>query len=312
MSMLDMIIMLRSMSQQAVKDAFEGLSVLRAVVESGSFNGGAESLGLTQPAVSRSVARLEARIGVRIFHRSARSISVTDEGRRFYESIAMHLLAIEDATNEAAGSSAKLRGRLRVNVDQGTAQFLVIPRLGPFLAAHPELFVEIVARDRLGDLIRDGFDVAVRFGVAEPSALTARLLMRSRVVTCAAPSYLAKNGTPRKPRDLDSGHHAILFRDPATGTPFGWQFVRGKTTVQASIRGRLQVNDGSSMLAACIAGQGIAQHFEFQVRDCLADGRLVQILPDWADETFPLYAYHRSPTLMSARVRAFLEFLTKL
>jgi len=222
------------------------------------------------------------------------------------------VLAIEEAMNEAVGSNAQVRGRLRVNVDHGTAQFLVIPRLAPFLAAHPELLVEISARDRLGDFIRDGFDVAIRFGVPEPSGLTVRLLTRSQVVTCAAPSYLKGHGTPRSPQDLEKGHHAILFRDSATGAPFGWQFVRGKKTVPVNIKGRLLVNDGSSVLAACIAGHGIAQHFEFQVRDCFADRRLVQILPDWADETFPLYAYHRSPNFMSARVRAFLDFLATL
>jgi DNA-binding transcriptional LysR family regulator len=297
------------MALRPTKDALEGLGVLRAVIEAGSFSGGAEALGLTQPAVSRSVARLEARLGVRLFHRSARSTSLTDEGRRFHESVASHLLAIEEATNEAVGASAEIRGRLRINVDQGTAQYFLIPQLGPFLAAHPELLVEITARDRPGDLIKDGFDVAIRFGVPERSALTARLLMRARVVTCAAPSYLAQHGTPRKPQDLEKGHRAILFRDPSTGAPFGWQFVRGKTSVEVSIPGSLLVNDGSSMLAACLAGHGIAQHFEFQVRDCIADGRLVQILREWSDETFPLYAYHRSPTLMSARVRAFLDFL---
>jgi len=140
--------------------SLDGLGVLGAVVEAGSFVRAGEALGLTQSAVSRAVARLEDRVGVRLFRRTARSISLTDEGRRFYESVAPHLAAIVDATTEAGGSSSRVRGRLRVNVDAGIGQFVLTPRLQPFLAQHPDLAVEIAARDRMGDLVRDGFDVS--------------------------------------------------------------------------------------------------------------------------------------------------------
>src|SRR5882672_11007212 len=127
----------------------DGLGVLQAVVAAGSFVRAGETLGLTQSAVSRAVARLEDRVGVRLFRRTARSISLTDEGLRFYESVAPHLTAIQDATIEAGGSSAKVRGRLRVNVDAGIGQFVLTPRLQPFLAKHPDLSIEIVVRDRM-------------------------------------------------------------------------------------------------------------------------------------------------------------------
>src|SRR5947209_1674591 len=182
------------MSRRFDKRLLDGLGLLGAVVEAGSFVGAGEALGLTQSAVSRAVARLEDRVGVRMFRRTARSISLTEEGRRFYESVAPHLRAIEEAAIEANDSSATVRGRLRVNVDPGIGQFVLTPRLQPFLAQHPDLFVEIAVRDRMGDLIREGFDLAVRFGVPEISALKARLLMRTRVLTCASPSYIARNG----------------------------------------------------------------------------------------------------------------------
>jgi DNA-binding transcriptional LysR family regulator len=124
------------------------------VVEAGSFVRAGEAIGLTQSAVSRAVARLEERVGVRLFLRTARSISLTDEGLRFYDSIAPHLAAIEDATIDAGISSTKVRGRLRVNVDAGIGQFVLTPRLQPFLAQHPDLSVEIAVRDRMGDLVR--------------------------------------------------------------------------------------------------------------------------------------------------------------
>jgi len=299
------------MSQRADRNVLDGLGVLRAVVDAGSFMRAGESLGLTQPAVSRAVARLEARVGVRIFQRSARSISLTDEGRRFYESIVPHLRAIEEATNDAGQSSAKARGRLRVNIDPGTAQFVLMPRLGPFLKTHPELFVELVVRDRLGDLIHGGIDVAIRFGKPEPSSLKARVLMRTHVVTCATREYLARHGTPQHPRDVEK-HACLLMRDPATGSHFGWEFVRGSEVVAVNVKGQTMVNHFGPMLAGCLAGQGIAQFFHLHAREYVADGRLVQVLPEWAEETWPLYAIYHSAQNMSAKVRAFIDLVVEL
>jgi DNA-binding transcriptional LysR family regulator len=291
--------------------SLDGLGVLHAVVEAGSFVRAGEALGLTQSAVSRAVARLEDRVGVRLFRRTARSISLTDEGLRFHESIAPHVAAIADATIEAGGSKARVRGRLRVNVDGGTGQFVLTPRLQPFLAQHPDLAVEIAVRDRMGDLVREGFDVSVRFGLPEPSALKSRLLMRARIVTCASPAYVARHGMPRRPSDVEK-HQCVLMRAPSTGSHFGWEFVRGKKVVPVNVSGQLMVNEVGSLLAACLGGQGIAQLIELYARELLADGRLVQVLPEWAEETYPLYAYHHSAQLMSAKVRAFLDFVVAL
>jgi DNA-binding transcriptional LysR family regulator len=303
--------MSKSRPQRFDRHSLDGLGILHAVVQAGSFVRAGEALGLTQSAVSRAVARLEYRVGVRLFRRTARAISLTDEGVRYYESIAPHLAAIADATIEAGGSSTKVHGRLRVNVDAGIGHFVLTPRLQPFLAQHPDLTVEIAVRDRMGDLVRDGFDASIRFGLPEPSALKSRLLMRTRIVTCASPAYVARCGMPRLPRDIDK-HQCILMRDPATGSHFGWQFVRGRKAVPVHASGQLVVNEVGSLLAACLGGQGIAQMFELYSRELLADGRLVQILPEWAEETFPLYAYHHSAQLMSAKVRAFLDFVIAL
>jgi DNA-binding transcriptional LysR family regulator len=289
----------------------DGLDLLGAVVEAGSFVRAGEALGLTQSAVSRAVARLEDRIGVRLFRRTARSISLTDEGQRFYEAIAPHVAAIEDAAIEAGSASTQVRGRLRVNVDAGIAQFVLTPQLPAFLARHPELAVELAVRDRMGDLVSEGFDVSVRFGQPEPSALKSRLLLRTRVVTCASPAYVARHGLPRRPIDVEK-HQCVLMRNPATGSHFEWEFVRGAKTVPVTARGQLMVNDVGPMLAACLGGQGIAQVLELYARPFFADGRLVQVLPDWAEETYPLYAYHHAAQLVSAKVRAFLEFVVEL
>lgn len=293
--------------------SLDGLGVLGAVVEAGSFVRAGEALGLTQSAVSRAVARLEERVGIRLFQRSARSISLTDEGRRFYEAVLPHLSAIEDAAIQAGGSATKVRGRLRVNVDAGIGEFILTPRLEPFLAQYPELSVEVVVRDRLGDLVGEGFDASVRFGLPEPSSLKSRLLLRTRVVTCASPAYLARRGVPLQPSDIEGQRHqCILMRDPSTGSAFGWEFVRGKKVVAVNATGQLTVNATGPLLAACVGGQGIAQLLDLYSRELVADGRLVQVLPEWAEETYPLHAYHHSPQLMSAKVRAFLDFVVAL
>jgi DNA-binding transcriptional LysR family regulator len=282
-----------------------GIGVLSAVVEAGSFARAGEAMGLTQPAISRAVARLEERVGIRIFNR-------TDDGRRFYEAVAPLLAGIEEASTTAGGAKVAVRGRLRVNTDGTFGHHALVPRMGEFLDRYPELSVEISVRDRMGDLVADGFDVAIRFGEPEPSSLKARLLLETRVLTCASLAYLERHGEPKHPRDLAEGHQCVLIRDSATGRPFQWEFQRGEEVVPFVAAGRLIVNDTGSLLGACLGGVGIAQLLELYSKDLLSEGRVVQLLPNWADETFPLYAYHHASNLISAKVRAFLDFVRGL
>jgi DNA-binding transcriptional LysR family regulator len=285
-----------------------GISVLAAVVETGNFVRAAESLGLTQSGVSRAVARLEARVGVRLLDRTPRAVSLTDEGRRFHAQVAPLLVGLEEAASDAAQSAHAVRGRLRVNVDPWFARLVLAPRLSGFLAAHPQLSLELLVRDTLGDLVSEGLDVAVRFGQPEPSGLIARKLLETRIIACASPAYLARRGRPRHPRDLE-GHECLLYRDPVTGRPFPWEFHRAGKVVEVEVSGRLVFNELATKLTACAAGHGIAQTIEFGLAPMLANGELVQILADWAEERYPLYAYHLSRHLPPAKVRAFLDFV---
>jgi DNA-binding transcriptional LysR family regulator len=285
-----------------------GVGVLDAIVESGNFARAGEALGLTSSGVSRAVARLEARIGIRLFDRTPRAVTLTDEGRRFHAQTRPLLAGIEEAAGEAAGAAAQARGRLRVNVDPWFARLVLAPRLSGFLREHPELSLELVIRDTLGDLIAEGFDAAVRFGEPEPSSLNARKLLETRILTCAAPAYLARRGTPRHPRDLGQ-HECLLFRDPVTGRPFPREFHRDDEVIEVKVSGQLVVNDLATKLTACAAGHGISQTFALGLDGLLARGELVQILSDWAQERFPLYAYHPSRHLPPAKVRVFLDFV---
>jgi DNA-binding transcriptional LysR family regulator len=303
--------MQKSHARSFDRHALGGLAVLDAVVKAGSFVRAGEALGLTQSAVSRAVAKLEERVGVRLLRRTARAVSLTDEGLRYYDSVAPHLAAIADATVEAGDASTQVRGRLRVNVDAGIGQFLLSSRMQPFLDQHPDLSLELAVRDRMGDMVREGFDVSIRFGIPEPSALKARLLLRVRVITCASPAYLARFGMPRRPADIEK-HRCILMRNPVTGSHFEWEFIRGRKATPVNATGQLLVNQTGSLMAAALGGLGIAQVLELYAGELLADGRLVQVLPEWAEEKYPLYAYHHSAQLMSAKVRAFLDFVVSL
>ncbi|RVT97940.1 LysR family transcriptional regulator [Rhodovarius crocodyli] len=285
-----------------------GIGVMQAVVESGSFARAGEALGLTPSGVSRAVSRLEARVGLRIFERSPRLVALTEEGRRFHAQVAPLLAGIEEAAQEAAGASAAVRGRLRINADPWFARFVLAPRLPEFLATYPALSLELVVRDTLGDLVAEGFDAAVRFGEPAQSGLMARKLLETRVLACASPGYVARHGMPLHPRDLER-HECLFYRDPATGRPFPWEFQGHGQVVEVKVSGRTVTNDLATKLAACVAGLGVAQSIEIGLGDAFARGELVQLLPDWAEERYPLYAYHLSRHRVPAKVRAFLDFV---
>ena len=285
-----------------------GIGVLAQVVETGNFARAGEQLGLTPSGVSRAVARLEARLGVRLFDRTPRAVRLTEEGRAFHAQVAPLLAGLEDAASDVSAARGTVRGRLRVNADPWFARLVLAPRLPAFLARYPDLSLEIIVRDTPGDLVAEGMDVAVRFGDVGPPDLVARKLLETRIVTIAAPSYLKQHGTPRRPQDL-AGHECLLFRDPVTGKPFDWEFRRKGQVVEVAVKGKVLFNDLATKLAACVAGQGIAQSVSFGLEPHLASRQLVLLLPDWAEETYALHSYHPSRHLPPAKVRAFLDFV---
>jgi DNA-binding transcriptional LysR family regulator len=287
-----------------------GIGTLVAVTETGTFVRAGERLGLTASGVSRAVARLETRLGVRLFDRNARATTLTEAGRRLFAEVSPLLAGIAEAAGGAAGEAAAVTGRLRVKCDPWFASVLLAPRLQAFLDAYPALTLEVVVRDTLGDLVSEGFDAAVRFGEPEPSGLLTRKLLETRILTCASPAYLARHGRPTHPRQLAAeGHTCVLFTDPATGRPFAWEFHRGGKVLTVKVRGRLVLNDGATAIAACMAGFGIAQPMALGLEEAFRDGRLVNLFPDWNDELFPLHSYHPSRHLPPGKVRAFLDFI---
>jgi len=220
--------------------------------------------------------------------------------------------ALEEVTAQARGQGEAVVGRLRVNIDPFFSRLILGPALGGFLERHPALEVELRTRDDLGDLVGDGFDLALRFGHPQASSLVARKLLDLRVFTVAAPAYLKRFGHPSHPQELRDGHRCIQFRDPATGRAFPCEFHRGRRKIALDTPGALTVNDAGTLQSVCEAGYGIAQMFALP-QDPLMDGkRLVTLFPDWSDERFPLYAYHPSRHHVPAKTRAMLDFVVGL
>jgi DNA-binding transcriptional LysR family regulator len=267
-------------------------------------------LGLTPSAVSRAVARLEARVGVRLFDRHPREVSLTEEGRRFHTQVMPLLTGLEEATTEAAGTAAVVRGRLRVSVDPWFARVVLASKLQQFLVRYPLLSVDLSTSNYREEMMT-GVDVAVRFGPPDESSLIVRKLLETRIMTVAAPAYLEKHGEPRSPHDLVH-HEALLFRDPQTGLPFTWEFQRRGKVSEVKVSSRLVLDDPSVAIAACLAGQGIFQSLAIGLAPFLSRGELVQILPEWSEELYPLYAYHPSRHLPPAKVRALLDFIQEI
>lgn len=290
-----------------------GIGVFAAIVDTGTFAAASDVLGMTPPGVSRAISRLEERLKIRLFNRTTRSVSLTEEGRRFYEQVMPLLAGLEEAAASAAGGAAAVRGKLRVNLDPVFYRTILGPQLDAFMDAHSDLEIEFIARDSLGDLVMDGFDLALRFGEPGSSTLIARKLLDTAVVTVAAPSYIARWGQPAKPEDLAKhSQRCIEFRNPVTGKPFIWEFHRGRKRLVVETHGRLTVNDPGALLHACLAGSGIAQMLLLGARPLIAEGSLINLFPAWTDERFPFYVYYPSRRYLPAKTRAFLDFVIEL
>ena len=286
-----------------------GVGVLAAVAETGNFARAAEVLGLTPSGVSRAIARLEGRIGVRLFDRSPRAVTLTDEGRRFHAQIMPLLASIEEAATGASGAAATVIGKLRINVDPWFARMVLAPRLPVFLARYPLVSIDLLVSNHREDMMA-GVDVAIRFGPADRGSLIVRKLLDTRVVTCAAPAYLDRYGTPQNPQDL-LHHEALKFRDPQTGRAFEWAFSKDGQVIDVDVHGRMTTDDPSTAIEACAAGHGIFQSLALGLDPWLQRGELVQILHDWPGELYPLYAYQPSRRLPPAKVRVFLDFIVE-
>jgi DNA-binding transcriptional LysR family regulator len=196
---------------------------------------------------------------------------------------------------------------LRVNIDPYFSRIVLSAHLAAFLTRYPDVSVELIMRDSVGDLVADGFDLALRFGEPPVGSFVARKLIETRVLTVAAPSYIKTHGRPRHPRDVERCD-CIDFYDAANARPYDWEIRRRKEVIPLRVKARLLVSDSGTLIGACEAGAGIAQILELGCKHLLDSGRLVELFPEWSDERFPLYAIYPSRLHRAAKVRMFIEF----
>ncbi|EHK63718.1 LysR family transcriptional regulator [Achromobacter arsenitoxydans] len=283
---------------------------LQLVVElarAGGMSAAARELDVTPAAVSKRLAQIEARLGVRLFNRSTRRLSLTAEGEVYLESARRILGDIEDLDELIASRQASPRGLLKVNAPLGFGRSYIAPAIAEFAQKYPEVSLQLQLTDSPADFVRDAFDVAVRFGDLPDTSLIARKIAPNRRLVCASPGYLKKHGVPATPHDL-ARHQCIVLRQNEAAYGL-WRFAKGRRSETVKVRGNLSSNDGEVTLTWGLAGLGILQRAEWDLARYLRSGRLVQVLEDYALPQADIYAVFPERHHLSAKVRAFVDFL---
>jgi DNA-binding transcriptional LysR family regulator len=275
------------------------------IVDGGSLTAAADALHTSLPSVVRTLAALEAALGVRLLNRTTRRLSLTDEGREYYERCKRVLADVDDAEAALSARRAAPRGRLRVTASVMFGRLRVAPVVMEFLAKHPAIQVELLLLDRVVDLVEEGIDVGVRIGALPESSLIAIPVGETRRIVCASPAYLKKAGTPKIPQDL-AGHRTIAFS--ALGQTSEWSFA-GRAPSQVAVRPFLTTNQIDAALDACVRGLGCGQFLCYQVRAALDRGTLERLLTSFEPAAMPIHVVYPHARLLSANVRAFVDFV---
>ncbi len=287
-------------------DRFQAMTTFIRVVDTGSFSAAARQINVGQPAVSKLIAQLEERLGVRLITRTTRGLSPTEAGQRFYERALRALDEADEAELSARGAGRGLTGRLRISAATTFARLHIVPRLPEFLAEHPELDLEVIMDDRVIDMVEEGVDVSLRMGDLADSTATARKLATGRRSLVATPAYLARAGVPQTPAEV-AGHEAVVYTHYNARN---WTFrnaAGGEASV--SVGGRLRVTAAEGLRAAVLADIGLAVASEWMFTRELASGAVVRVLEDWALSPIDLWAVFPTGRLASAKARSFADFV---
>lgn len=287
-------------------DKLVAMSVFRAVVECGSFAKASEKLDISTTTTSRLVGELEQALGISLLHRSTRKISLTECGMAYYGRCCQHLEDIAATEMAICGERSKVQGTLRLSVPYSFGNTFLAPHIPRFMAAFPELRVDIAYSDRLVDLAQEGIDLAVRICRDVNSMYVARPLAPVQVAVCGSPDYLARHGFPQHPEDL-CRHNCLCYSNLATGNQ--WVLQKDGQEFSVAIHGTLRSNNGETNRLAALAGLGLIREPTFIVGDDLRAGRLVRVLPDYATRPLAIYAVYLPANRNSARIRAITDFL---
>ena len=287
-------------------DTLTAMSVFAAVVENNSLAGAARVKNLSPSVVSKQLAALEDRLGVRLLNRTTRRISLTEVGSAYYERCKRILADVDEAEIAVSQSHAAPRGRLRLTAPTTFAHRHVAPHLPEFITRFPEVEVQLLVNDRIVDLVDEGIDLAIRIAGLKDSSLIARKLANNYRSIVAAPEYLAKYGRPNAPADLNQ--HALLTYPP--GNPINdWHFVVDGAETVIRAQGTIMTSNGDSILKAVQAGGGLAMLPSFMTGEHIKNGRLIEVLGEYVREDVPIFAVYPSSRHLSPKVRAFVDFL---
>jgi DNA-binding transcriptional LysR family regulator len=289
-------------------DRLQSMAAFLKVAELGSFSAAAGQLGWSKSAVSKHVAGLEERLGVRLLNRTTRRLALTEVGEGYRDWCARIVQEVEEAEQEAGRHGAEPRGRLKVNAPMSFGILHLAPLLPEFLARHPLVEIDLTLNDRVIDLLEEGFDVAVRIGQPRDSSLIARRLAAATFVCAASPAYLARAGTPQHPADL---HAHNCLRYTYRRSPDAWEFEREGERQAVRLHGTFCANNGDVLRTAALDGLGIVILPDFILGDDVAAGRLVRVLAEWRLPSNPIQAVWPPQRHPSPKLRAFVDFLAQ-
>ncbi len=289
-----------------MQDPLDGISTFAAVVDAASFSGAAKALRRSKAAVSTQVRRLEDRLGVRLLHRTTRRLSLTDEGRAYYEHCRRILDEAKEAEDALDNLTAEPRGLLRVNAPMSFGVLHLGTAVAEFMQVHPDVEIDLVLNDRQVDLVEDGFDMAIRIADLPDSSLIARRLAPCRRVVIASPEYWSRRGRPSHPSEL-ADHEALIY--DYLSEPGVWPFKGPEGPFTVKVSGRLRANNGDALIEAARAGLGIDYSPTFFCCNDLTHGALETALADFEADPIAIYAVYPHRRHLSTRVRAFVDFL---
>jgi DNA-binding transcriptional LysR family regulator len=286
---------------------FADIEFFTLINKLGNMATAAQTLGVTPPVVTRRLALLEKRLGVRLMHRTTRKLSLTPEGETYLMEGVRIFEEMKALEERVSGGSKQPQGTIRMAATLGFGRTHLAPCLSQFAKAYPQVDIQLHLSDKAVNLVEQGFDVMIHFGEPIDSRLTARLLAKNKRIVCAAPSYLAAHGTPIQPRDL--GKHNCIFIRQADETFGTWHLSRADKTETVKVRSSLTTNDGSSGLGWALDGHGILVRSEWEIAPLLASGKLVRVLPDWSPPVADIYIVRQVSKQVLAKVRVLADYL---
>lgn len=289
-------------------DRFQEMRTFAAVVEAGSFVGASDALDISKAAVSRQVADLEARLGVRLLNRTTRRLSLTEVGEVFHARARELLGSLDEMESEVAARSGQAVGILKVTAPVSFGLQHLAPLWPAFMARHPQVRLEVTLSDRFVDLVDEGMDLAVRIARLDSSSLVSRKLSSARLILCASPKYLRKHGRPRHPADL-AEHAVIAYSLLSVGDD--WQFTGPEGPVHVRVAPRMRTNSGDTCRAVALGHEGIVLEPSFMVADDLAAGTLVHVLPEYRSLEMGIYAVYPSRKFVAPKVRVLIDYLAE-